>query len=117
MGIIGEIIAEEFEKYINEMLAPYEVIENGIKVYWKYRRKWFDRVIEGTAYGVLTGQCTEKTAIVELTSTGPDGRPPKEKIRVSISKLRTLEGGNRLITPAEYRDKMEAASACNYYND
>lgn len=117
MGVIGEIIAEEFEKYIYEMVAPYEVIENGIKVFWKYKRKWFNRVLEGTAYGVLTGQCTEKTAVVELTSTGPDGRAGNDKMRVAISKLRTVDGNKRLITPTEYQKKMDKASDSNYYND
>ena len=117
MSVIGQIIEEELKKYLKEMTAPYEVIENGVKVFWKYNRKWFDRVLEGTAYGVLTGKCTEKKAEVELTTPGPDGREPGNIILVAITKLRTVGEKKKLITPAEYEKKIGRANDANIYND
>lgn len=112
---LNKIVNEEIKKMVEESIAPYSVIESGIRVFWKYNRHWFDRVLEGTAYGVLTGKYTPQKSYVKLTTAGPDGKVPGQIIRVSTSKLMTVDGKKPLITPEEYEKKINMARESNIY--
>lgn len=115
--LLKNIVKEEINRMVNENLYNKIVLEPGLKVYWEYNRRYFDKILSGKAFGVTTGDYTDKTIKIKLTSTGPNSQPAGRTMNVAIEKLRTVDGKQMLITPKEYEAKTNAAIESNHYID